>query len=110
LEFDNGATANLTSNRISSKNIHYSKFYQPNSRVQVDFFKQSTKVLKQEKDKFKVNELKIFPENKIEMALSEFKRSIIKNLEPVVSLDDYYHVLQIAEMITDKIQIINKAV
>lgn len=110
LEFDNGATANLTSNRISSRNIHYSKFYQPNSRVQVDFFKQSTKVLKQEKDKFKVNELEIFPENKIEMALREFKKSIEKNSEPVVSLEDYHRVLQIAAIITDKIQIINKAV
>ena len=110
LEFDNGATASLTSNRISSKDIHYSKFYQAHSRVQVDFFKLNTKVLKQEKDKFKVNELKIFPENKIEMALEEFKKSIVKNSEPVISMEDYYHVLQIAEMITDKIQIINKAV
>ena len=110
LEFDNGATANLTSNRISSRNIHYSKFYQPHSRVQVDFFKLTTKVLKQEKDKFKVNELEIFPENKIEMALQEFKKSIVKNSEPVVSLEDYHRVLQIAAMITDKIQIINKAV
>jgi len=110
LEFDNGATANLTLNRISSKNIHYSKFYQPHSRVQVDFLKQSAKVLKQEKGKFKVNKLEIFPENKIETAFKEFIKSIEKNSEPIVSLEDYHRVLQIAAIITDKIQIINKAV
>ena len=110
LEFDNGATANLIANRISSKNVHYSKFYQPNSRVQVDFDNLNTRVLKQEKDKFKVNELKIFQENKTETALRRFKEAIVKNSAPMVSLEDYYRALQIAEMIVNKIQIVKKAV
>lgn len=110
LEFDNGATANLTSNRTSSGNIHYSKFYQPHSRVHVDFLGLSAKVLKQEKDKFKMNDIKIFPENKIEAALREFQKAIFNNSEPPASLEDRYRALRIAEMINDKIQIVKKAV
>lgn len=110
LEFDNGATANLTSNRISSKNIRHSKFYQSQSRVQVDFLKMSTQILKQEKDKFTINDIKILPENKIEAALWGFKETILNNSEPLVSLDDNYRALKIAEMITNKIHLVKKAV
>ncbi len=110
LEFDNGATANLTSNRISSKNIRYSKFYQPHSRVQVDFLKLSTQILKQERDKFTVNEIQILPENKIEAALRGFQDAILDNSEPLVSLDDGYRALQITEMIANKIHLVKKAV
>lgn len=110
LEFDNGASANLTSNRISSRNIHYSKFYQPHSRVHVDFIKLSTKVLRQEQDKFKISDIEILPENKIETALRGFYDAILNNSEPLVSLDDSYRALSIAEMIMDKIQIVKKAV
>ncbi|MBE0650126.1 MAG: Gfo/Idh/MocA family oxidoreductase [Bacteroidales bacterium] len=110
LEFDNGATANLTSNRISSKGVLYSKFYQPHSRVQVDFLKLSTQVLKQEKDKFAVNDIMVIPKNKTEVALRGFQKAIVQNSEPLVSLDDSYHALKIAEMIMDKIHVVKKAV
>lgn len=110
LEFDNGATANLTSNRISSRNIHYSKFYQPQSRVHIDFLKLTTKVLKQERDKFKMKDIRIRRENKIEEALKGFQEAILNNSKPIVSLEDNYKALKIAEMITDKIEIVKKAV
>ena len=110
LEFDNGATANLTSNRISSKNIHHSKFYQSQSRIQVDFLKLSTQVLKQERNKFTINDIKILPKNIIEAALRGFQDAILNNTEPMVSLDDSYHALKIAEMITNKIHLLRKAV
>jgi predicted dehydrogenase len=110
LEFDNGATANMTSNRISSKSVRYAKFYQPHSRVQVDFLKLSTQVLKQEKDKFAVTDIKIIPKNKIEVALRSFQKAIHQNSEPLISLDDSFHALKIAEMIMDKIHVVKKAV
>lgn len=110
LEFDNGTTASLTANRISSKDIRFSKFYQPQSRVQVDFLKLSAKILKQQRNKFSVNDIKIFPRNKIETAIRSFQQAILNNTEPLVSIDDSYRTLRITEMITNKIQLVRKAV
>ncbi len=110
LEFDNGATANLTSNRISSKCLRYAKFYQPHSRVQVDFLNLSTQVLKQEQNKFAAHDLEILPKNKIELAFRGFQKAIARDTEPLVSLNDSFRALKIAEMILDKIHVVKKAV
>jgi len=125
LEFENGCVANLTSSRISMKNMRKLRFFQQNAYISVDFFEKKSEIINikpadKETDnnpfalvidlgegKGKKEIIRTVPEaipvNAIQTELKSFYDSIISNKEPVVSIFDGYYALEVAHMIMDKI-------
>jgi predicted dehydrogenase len=110
LEFDNGAVANLTANRIASKNIRRVKFYEHHVRVQADFLKHRIKILRKQnkkmEDRFLIKNLKTPKEDKLILALGEFHEILLRNKKPSVNLESTYQNLKAAFLIDEKIQML----
>ncbi|MDR2408737.1 MAG: Gfo/Idh/MocA family oxidoreductase [Bacteroidales bacterium] len=124
IEFENGATANLTASRISMKKMRKMRVFQPNAYITIDFLEKQANIMRlrdyvPEDD----NELlslildlgnnrgkkRIFIEspsnekvNAIEMELSLFADSIINDRPNVVSAEDGHKALEVAYQIMDK--------
>lgn len=124
LEFENGCVANLTASRISLKNMRKSRFFQKDAYISVDFLDKKMEVvkmttLKGEPDPFDIvfdlgegkdkKKIEIFnPElddtNAIKDELINFYDSIVDEKTPIVSVNDGYQALKIANQILDKIK------
>lgn len=124
IEFDNGCVANLTASRISMKNMRKSRFFQRDAYVSVDFLDKKVEVIrlknvKGEEDPFAVTidlgagkgfkqiyfeNPTILPTNAIKMELETFADSIISNTTPLVSIDDGYKALDVANKIIEKMK------
>ena len=122
IEFENGCVANLTSSRISMKNMRKSRFFQKDAYISVDFLKKETEVvrmqeLKGEPDPFDItfdmgnekpikkvlfDKPKIDEINAIKEELASFYESITKDTTPVVSLQDGCDALDVAQQIMNK--------
>ncbi len=110
LEFDNGVVANLTANRIASKNIRRIKFYQHQARVQADFLKHRIKILRKQNekidDRFFIKNLKAPKEDKLLLALSSFYQSLVQSKKPLITLESAYQNLKAAFLIEEKVQML----
>jgi predicted dehydrogenase len=129
IEFDNGCVANLTASRISLKNMRKSRFFQKDAYISVDFLTKELEVVRMEDIEgepspfdiiFELGEGKpskkiyfdkpdIVETNAIKDELRTFAESIINDTTPLVSLDDGYRALDVAQKILDKLNI-SKAV
>ncbi|MDP4798229.1 MAG: Gfo/Idh/MocA family oxidoreductase [Crocinitomicaceae bacterium] len=129
IEFDNGCVANLTASRISMKNMRKSRFFQKDAYIGVDFLTKELEVVRMEDIEgepspfdiiFELGEGKpskkiyfdkpdIEETNAIKDELRTFAESIINDTTPLVSLDDGYRALDVAQKILDKLNI-SKAV
>jgi predicted dehydrogenase len=125
LEFDNGAVANLTASRISMKNMRKTRIFQRNAYLAIDFLEKSTEVLHMKdvdeettKDPMamvlelgegKTDKQIIFdkpdikPINAIQTELQSFYDAIVKDVTPVVTIEDGYMALNVAHEIVKKI-------
>jgi len=114
LEFDNGAFANLTANRVSTKSTHEVTVYQPHALLHIDLLKQESSLLSRSLNTRgsiqSANPIVVKSSNKIETALESFVHAIQHHQEPWISLSDGLHALTIASMITDKILLVNSTV
>jgi predicted dehydrogenase len=124
IEFDNGCVANLTASRISLKNMRKTRFFQKDAYITVDFLEKKTSI-------FQLNELKGEPDpmsliidlgkdkgkkeitfsspdvkdsNAIKDELINFAISIINNQDPIVTIEDGYEALFVAQQIIDKLK------
>jgi len=124
IEFENGATANLTASRISMKKMRKMRVFQPNAYITMDFLEKQANimrlrdyVLEDDNDLLPLiidlggdkGKKRIFiesPENKkinaIEMELSLFANSIINNTPCEVSAEDGHKALEVAYQIMEK--------
>ncbi|MEN9997226.1 MAG: hypothetical protein RI922_216 [Bacteroidota bacterium] len=123
IEFDNGCVANLTASRISMKNMRKSRFFQKDAYISVDFLTKELEVVRMEDVQgepspfdiiFELGEgkpsKKIFfdkPDieetNAIKEELRTFAEAINNDTTPLVSLDDGYRALDVAQKILDKL-------
>lgn len=123
IEFDNGCVANLTSSRISMKNMRKSRFFQKDAYISVDFLEKELEVVKMEDVEgtadpfdmvFELGEGKptkrilfdkpeIEPTNAIKEELSTFHDAIVNDSEPIVPIQDGLAALEVAQEIMDKI-------
>jgi predicted dehydrogenase len=123
LEFDNGCVANLTSSRISLKNMRKMRFFQRDAYISVDFLKKKTEVVRLknltgeagplditidlgEGKGTKViyfDNLKIKESNAIKMELELFIQSILNDEQTAVPVEDGYLALQVAHQVMEKI-------
>ncbi len=125
IEFDNGCVANLTASRISMKNMRKSRFFQKDAYISVDFLTKELEVVRMEDVQgepspfdiiFELGEGKpskkiyfdkpdIEETNAIKEELRTFAESIQNDTTPLVSLDDGYRALDVAQKILDKLNI-----
>lgn len=123
IEFDNGCVANLTASRISMKNMRKSRFFQKDAYISVDFLTKELEVVRMEDVQgepspfdiiFELGEGKpskkiyfdkpdIEETNAIKEELRTFAESINNDTTPLVSLDDGYRALDVAQKILDKL-------
>ncbi len=125
IEFENGCVANLTASRISLKSMRKMRFFQQDAYISVDFLEKKTEV-------FKLNDPSIVPNvhsttmeidlgpgrgkklisfdvppvpeiNAIQSELEDFALSIVKNIEPNVTIQDGYKALKVADQIVQLI-------
>lgn len=125
IEFDNGTVANLTSSRISMKNMRKSRFFQKDAYIGVDFLEKSLEVVSMEDVQGEPDDFDVVfdlgegkptkrilfdkPEieniNAIKEELKTFGEAIVNDTEPIVSLIDGYEALKVAQEIVDKINV-----
>ena len=124
IEFDNGCVANLTSSRISLKNMRKSRFFQKDAYISVDFLEKEMEVVQMEtldgeagpydmvmemgngkpSKKIIFDKPDIEPTNAIKEELSTFADAINNKTTPIVSLEDGMNALQVAEQILSKLK------
>jgi len=123
IEFDNGCVANLTSSRISLKNMRKSRFFQRNAYLSVDFLKKELEIVRiadveQNTDgqgfivdlgqgrgtrQILFDKPEVVPSNAIKSELESFYSAIINNTLPPVTINDGYLALEVAHRIIGKI-------
>lgn len=126
LEFDNGCVANLTASRISLKNMRKSRFFQSNAYITVDFLNKKSKIVNitdaDESNPFALiiepgngkpskqlvfDEPKVVDYNAIKRELETFADSIYNNTKPLVTVEDGYLAIQVANQILDQLSFSN---
>lgn len=124
IEFDNGCVANLTSSRISLKNMRKSRFFQKDAYVSVDFLTKELEVVRikdiegepnpfdivldlgegKASKKIMLDKPDIQPGNAIKDELLDFYLSITDNRSPLVSVDAGLNALEVALEIVEKVK------
>lgn len=118
LEFENGCVANLTSSRISLKNMRKSRFFQKDAYISVDFLEKKCEVVKMKdapetpgdfdmilqnaegvKKQIYFDNPDIDTNNAILDELDTFADAINNNTTPIVTLEDGTEALRIAHKI-----------
>lgn len=123
IEFDNGATANLTASRISFRNMRKMRLFQRKMYLSVDFLNKTSEIIHindgdstPDADKTKIEfksgdatkyltfeNPKVMPVNSIKLEFEQFAKSIINDTEPPVTLEQATAALDTAYLIMDKI-------
>jgi predicted dehydrogenase len=123
IEFDNGCVANLTSSRISLKNMRKTRFFQRDAYISVDFLKKKTEVVRLKNLSGEAgplditidlgngkgtkviyfDNLKVGESNAIKMELEQFIQAIMNDEATPVPIEDGYHALQVAHQVMEKI-------
>jgi len=120
IEFENGAVANLTSSRISLKNMRKLRFFQKEAYISVDFFSKQVEVVKMKDAPEDPDEYALLLENaegvkkqiyfdppKIESSnaileeLDTFAHAIKNDSTPIVTLEHATEALRVAQRIID---------
>jgi len=127
IEFENGCVANLTSSRISLKNMRKSRFFQKDAYISVDFLTKEMEVVRMEdvegepdpfdvvmelgegkpSKKIRFDKPTIESTNAIQEELKSFALAINANSTPIVSLEDGLRALEVAYLILDELKINN---
>ena len=126
IEFVNGAVANVTSSRISMKNMRKTRVFQRDAYISIDFLEKETQIFKLYNEQpshlntfeVELGEGKnnkyihfdtptILPTNAIQMELELFGESILNQTETAVTALDGLKAMEVAYGILDKIQKMN---
>ncbi len=123
IEFDNGCVANLTSSRISLKNMRKSRFFQRDAYIAIDFLKKKSEVVRLKNligepgplditidlGAGKGTKIIYFEQpqveetNAIKMELEQFIEAITQDKPVQVSADEGLMALTVAHQVMDKI-------
>jgi predicted dehydrogenase len=123
VEFENGCVANITSSRISMKNMRKSRFFQKDAYISVDYLDKTCEVVKMkeapevpgdfdmilqnaEGDRKQIyfNNPEVSHNNAILDELETFADAINNNTTPIVTLEDGTEALRVAYMIIDSME------
>ena len=120
IEFENGCVANLTSSRISLKNMRKSRFFQKDAYISVDFLEKKCEVVKMKdapevpgdfdmilqnaegvKKQIYFANPEVENNNAILEELETFADAIVNNTTPIVTLEDGTDALRVAYAIIE---------
>ena len=120
IEFENGCVANITSSRISMKNMWKSRFFQKDAYISVDYLEKVSEIVRMQdapdqpgdfdmilqnaegvKKQIYFDNPKVHPNNAILDELESFAAAIQNNTTPIVTLEDGTEALRVAYMIID---------
>jgi predicted dehydrogenase len=120
IEFENGCVANITSSRISMKNMRKSRFFQKDAYISVDYLDKVCEVVKMKdapeipgdfdmilqnaegvKKQIYYDNPHVEPNNAILDELESFADAINNNTTPVVTLEQATEALRVAYQIID---------
>jgi predicted dehydrogenase len=120
IEFENGCVANLTSSRISLKNMRKTRFFQKDAYISVDFLDKACEVVKMKdapeipgdfdmilqnaeglKKQIYFENPEVTANNAILDELETFADAINNNTTPIVTLEDGTEALRIAYSVID---------
>lgn len=123
IEFENGCVANITSSRISLKNMRKSRFFQKDAYISVDYLDKTCEVVKMkeapenpgdfdmilqnaegEKKQIYFNNPEVNHNNAILDELETFADAITHNTTPIVTLEDGTEALCVAYMIIESME------
>jgi predicted dehydrogenase len=123
IEFENGCVANITSSRISMKNMRKSRFFQKDAYISVDYLDKICEVVKMQdapetlgefdmilqnaegnKKQIYFENPNVLPNNAILDELETFADAINKNINPIVTLEDGTNALRVAHQIIECFQ------
>lgn len=122
--FENGCVANITTSRISMKNMRKSRFFQKDAYISVDFLEKKSEVIRMEdatesniddfsmilenaerqKKKIYFDNPIVQPNNAILDELNSFAKSINSKEPVIVSVQDGINALQLAHQIIDNFE------
>jgi len=128
IEFDNGCVANLTSSRISLKNMRKMRLFQRDAYIGIDFLDKKTEIVRLkddlglpldmldipletgsgEKKVISVQMPEITPINAIRTELSEFVTAIVKDRPVRISVYDGYQAMDVAHQVLKKMSLHNE--
>jgi predicted dehydrogenase len=127
IEFDNGCVANLTSSRISLKNMRKLRLFQRDAYIGIDFLEKKTEIIRLkdehmesgmmdfplemangEKRVISVQLPEISPLNAIRTELQEFANAVMKDFPVRVSVYDGYQAMDVAHQILKKMSLHNE--
>ena len=120
IEFENGCVANLTSSRISLKNMRKSRFFQKDAYISVDFLEKKCEVVKMKdapevpgdfdmilqnaeglKKQIYFDNPEVENNNAILEELETFADAIVNDTTPIVTLEDGTEALRVAYAIIE---------
>jgi predicted dehydrogenase len=124
IEFENGCVANLTSSRISMKNMRKSRFFQKDAYISVDFLTKELEVVRMENVEGEPGDFDMVLEigegkpskkiifdkptinatNAIKEELHTFFQAISNNETPIVPIEDGRAALEVAHQIVEEIK------
>ena len=127
IEFNNGCVCNITSSRLSLKNMRKSRVFQKDAYISIDFLEKKTEIIKLKniKNTEKIDPMAIIVDlgkgkrkkqiyfenpnindnNAIKEELISFAKSINNDTEPIVGISDALRVLELAEIILEKMKL-----
>ena len=127
IEFDNGCVANLTSSRISLKNMRKMRLFQRDAYIGIDFLDKTTEIVRLKEDGAPAGPLdipletgagekkvisveipEVMPLNAIRTELSEFATAIIKDRPVRISVYDGYQAMDVAHQVLKKMSLHNE--
>jgi predicted dehydrogenase len=123
IEFENGCVANLTSSRISLKNMRKSRFFQRDAYISVDFLKKKTEIVRLKNvvgepgplditidlgpgkgsKQIYFDNLKIEEGNAIKMELELFIQSILNDEPTAITAEEGAKALGVAHQVMEKL-------
>ena len=120
IEFENGCVANLTSSRISMKNMRKTRFFQKDAYISVDFLEKKTEIVRMKdapenpddyamilqndegvQKQIYFENPEIVQNNAILDELETFSDAINNNTSPIVTLSNGTEALRIAQWVID---------
>jgi len=120
IEFENGCVANLTSSRISMKNMRKTRFFQKDAYISVDFLEKKTEVVRMKdapenpddyamilqndegvQKQIYFENPEIVQNNAILDELETFADAINNNTSPIVTLSNGTEALRVAQWVID---------
>ena len=120
IEFENGCVANITSSRISMKNMRKSRFFQKDAYISVDYLDKVCEIVRMQdapevpgdfdmilqnaegvKKQIYFDNPNVNPNNAILDELESFAEAINNNSTPIVTLEDGTEALRVAYQIID---------